>query len=291
MSETTSPTANYTMGYSDEFRQLLNRRSAETHAFHLLPHLSPSMRVLDFGCGPDIITVGLDADTGLLPAFALEAFRDLEQDVRQSIARIQTNPLHSGERPNAWLHLRLFDRPPQRGVTELSMDGSCIMVRIALLAGTLLACVLVLACSSASINESLPSGVAPSTLEVGQQRFAANCAACHGDMGEGQPNWHIPKADGILPAPPLNGDGHAWHHGDGFLYRVVSQGGKIQEGPGVPNFKSGMPAFKSILSHDEILSVLAYVKSLWGDKMKLGFSIRESQALASENDPLPIAAE
>ena len=32
------------------------------------------------------------ADTGLRPAFALEAFGDLDQDIRQSIARIQTNP-------------------------------------------------------------------------------------------------------------------------------------------------------------------------------------------------------
>ena len=32
------------------------------------------------------------ADTGLRPAFALEAFGDLDQDVRQSIARIQANP-------------------------------------------------------------------------------------------------------------------------------------------------------------------------------------------------------
>jgi carbonic anhydrase len=32
------------------------------------------------------------ADTGLRPSFALEAFSDLEQDVRQSIRRIQTNP-------------------------------------------------------------------------------------------------------------------------------------------------------------------------------------------------------
>ncbi len=32
------------------------------------------------------------ADTGLRPAFALEAFGDLDQDIRQSIARIQANP-------------------------------------------------------------------------------------------------------------------------------------------------------------------------------------------------------
>ena len=59
----------------------------------------------------------------------------------------------------------------------------------------------------------------------------------------------------------------------------------------MPSFKSGMPAFGTVLSHDEIVAVLDYVKSLWGDKAKLGFLIRESQALASENDPLPIAVE
>ncbi len=34
----------------------------------------------------------IEADTGIRPSFALEAFGDLEQDVRQSIARIQANP-------------------------------------------------------------------------------------------------------------------------------------------------------------------------------------------------------
>ena len=34
----------------------------------------------------------IQADTGLRPSFALEAFGDLEGDVRQSIARIQASP-------------------------------------------------------------------------------------------------------------------------------------------------------------------------------------------------------
>ena len=57
MSETSTP--NYTMGYSDEFRQFLDRRSAGSHASHLLPHLRPGMRLLDFGSGPGTISVGL----------------------------------------------------------------------------------------------------------------------------------------------------------------------------------------------------------------------------------------
>ena len=34
----------------------------------------------------------IEADTGLRPAFALEAFKDLEQNVRQSMARIRVSP-------------------------------------------------------------------------------------------------------------------------------------------------------------------------------------------------------
>ncbi len=49
----------YTMGYGEEFLQVLKRRSAETHAADLLPRLRSGMRVLDFGCGQGTISVGL----------------------------------------------------------------------------------------------------------------------------------------------------------------------------------------------------------------------------------------
>ena len=55
----TEQSSTYTMGYSDEFRQLLDRRSMETHAAHLVPYLKSGLRVLDFGCGPGTISVGL----------------------------------------------------------------------------------------------------------------------------------------------------------------------------------------------------------------------------------------
>ncbi len=59
MAEQTPATPDYTMGYSEEFLQLLHRRSAQTHAAYLLPHLKPGLQVLDFGCGPGTISVGL----------------------------------------------------------------------------------------------------------------------------------------------------------------------------------------------------------------------------------------
>ena len=54
-----TPTPSYTMGYSDEFAKLLDRRNAGINAAHPLPHLKPGLRVLDLGCGPGTISVGL----------------------------------------------------------------------------------------------------------------------------------------------------------------------------------------------------------------------------------------
>ena len=59
MTEPTSATPDYTMGFSEEFLQALRRYTAPTHAAHLLPHLKPGLRILDFGCGPGTISVGL----------------------------------------------------------------------------------------------------------------------------------------------------------------------------------------------------------------------------------------
>lgn len=59
MPEQTSPQTEYTMGYSDEFLQLLRRRSVERDCSYLLSHLKPGLDALDFGCGPGALSVGL----------------------------------------------------------------------------------------------------------------------------------------------------------------------------------------------------------------------------------------
>ncbi|MYC31378.1 MAG: class I SAM-dependent methyltransferase [Chloroflexi bacterium] len=59
MTEQSAASRAYTMGYSEEFLQLLDRRNAQNSAAYLLPLLEPGMRVLDLGCGPGTISVGL----------------------------------------------------------------------------------------------------------------------------------------------------------------------------------------------------------------------------------------
>ena len=59
MEQPTSATPDYTMGFSQEMLESLMRHNAEAHAAHLLPHVRPGQRVLDFGCGPGTVSVGL----------------------------------------------------------------------------------------------------------------------------------------------------------------------------------------------------------------------------------------
>ncbi len=52
-------TDEYTLGYSAPILQFMAQRTAETHASFFLPYLEPGWRVLDAGCGPGTITLGL----------------------------------------------------------------------------------------------------------------------------------------------------------------------------------------------------------------------------------------
>ena len=177
----------------------------------------------------------------------------------------------------------------QEGRFSRSVSLQVDRVGIAL-AALMLASLAILACSSGE-SAAVPAAteIPASTAKTGEEIFTTTCVSCHQAGGVGQPDWHIPNEVGVLPAPPLNGDGHTWHHSDGFLYRYVKNGGKMLETPSLPDFKSGMPAFGEQLSHEEIVAVLTYVKSLWGDKTSRGTSIAEWQAMGSVEDPFPPA--
>lgn len=123
-------------------------------------------------------------------------------------------------------------------------------------------------CGSQSA-EILVSGVAYNTEQIahGQQIYDQSCASCHGLSGEGQfPAAPArPDVTGRIGAPPHNGNGHTWHHGDAMLLRYIREGGASLADP--VNFYP-MPAFGDQLSDEQIRSVLAYIKTLWDDPQR-----------------------
>ena len=116
--------------------------------------------------------------------------------------------------------------------------------------------------SNASINLNLTDS---SIIENGKQIYAKNCASCHGINLEGQKNWMSRLPDGLMPAPPHDETGHTWHHSDRFLFMVTKYG--IEELIG-EKYLNNMPVYKDILSDEEIIAVLSYIKSTWPSKIK-----------------------
>jgi mono/diheme cytochrome c family protein len=90
--------------------------------------------------------------------------------------------------------------------------------------------------------------------------YANACASCHGKNLEGQRNWRERKANGRLPAPPHNEEGHTWHHPDGELFEITKYGTAAFAPPG---YQTDMLGYEELLSDREILSVLAFIKAQW----------------------------
>jgi mono/diheme cytochrome c family protein len=99
----------------------------------------------------------------------------------------------------------------------------------------------------------------------GERIYAANCASCHGAEGQGEPKWRQRKANGRLPAPPLNGSGHTWHHPDPQLVAIVTHGVAALAPDG---YESDMAGFGERLSEREIKAVLAFVKTWWPEEAR-----------------------
>lgn len=118
----------------------------------------------------------------------------------------------------------------------------------------------------------VPHGLDAARVARGAEIYQAHCAICHGDKGQGAPNWAKKGPDGKFPPPPLDAQGHAWHHPMGWLVATVKEG-TVKKG-------GGMPAWAGVLKDDDIESVLAYVQSLWPEEIYTSWKSMDDKARA-----------
>jgi len=108
----------------------------------------------------------------------------------------------------------------------------------------------------------------PDDLKIvaeGKLIYVQHCADCHGQNLEGEANWRVPLPNGRMPAPPHNAEGHTWHHADALLFAITKHGpGKII-GSG---YKSNMPGYVGLLSDEQIIQVLSFIKSTWPENIR-----------------------
>ncbi len=100
----------------------------------------------------------------------------------------------------------------------------------------------------------------PKSAARGRQLYDAHCVACHKRNGVGEPTvpWSIRRAD-FIEAMPLNETSHAWHHGDEQLIAMILDG--------TARSRTRMPVWRSIPSEQDAVELVAYMKSLWSDRI------------------------
>ena len=127
---------------------------------------------------------------------------------------------------------------------------------------------------------ALAAELDPEAIERGAPLYLENCASCHGENLEGQPNWRTQNDDGTLPAPPHDDSGHTWHHSDKLLFEYTKLGGEATMAKRGLDFKSGMPGHQDTLSDAQIWDILTFMKSRWSQESL------DVQRQRSELDPI-----
>ena len=132
----------YTLGYSSQTVQRLQKRSAAKEAGFLLPHLSAGMRLLDCGCGPGSISIGLaeavapgqvvgvDIEPNQYRSAWSQAIESRGTNLRFAIADVYRLPFAANAFDAAFLHnvLSHLRRPLEvlKGIYRLLSPGGVI---------------------------------------------------------------------------------------------------------------------------------------------------------------------
>ena len=103
-------------------------------------------------------------------------------------------------------------------------------------------------------------------VQAGEKIYQAQCASCHGRYLEGQPDWRTRDANGFLPAPPHDATGHTWHHADDLLFEITKYGPNVVIND--DSYKTIMPAYQNILSDEDIVAVLSFIKNTWPEEQR-----------------------
>lgn len=74
------------------------------------------------------------------------------------------------------------------------------------------------------------------------------------------------KSNARMPAPPHDETGHTWHHSNELLFNLNKYG--IARLINNPDYQTDLPVYEEVLSDDQIIAVLAYIKSTWPEEIQ-----------------------
>jgi len=111
-----------------------------------------------------------------------------------------------------------------------------------------------------AVTRSEPADPAPRRRERGAGLYRDQCAACHGQRGEGRRD-----ESGALAYPALAGSRIVTQASAANLIRVIERGGFSPATPGHPR-PYGMPPFAGVLGAEELAALASHLRQSWGHR-------------------------
>jgi len=109
----------------------------------------------------------------------------------------------------------------------------------------------------------IPAPASGPDLGRGEALYNRYCLSCHGG----------PTGGSMMDYPPRhNANGHTWHHPDCQLKQIIKNGAdemtvRMRQMMAPPNAPT-MPAFKDLLTDEDIDAILAFIKTWWTDQQR-----------------------
>ena len=120
MTQTQTSTPDYTLGFGETIVETFRRYTVESQAGHILPRLERGQRVLDFGCGPGNLSVGL--------ASAVNPGEMHGVDMEESQIRLARSIAEAGGFDNAIFQVAdVADLPFEDGFFDVAHDHQVLM--------------------------------------------------------------------------------------------------------------------------------------------------------------------
>jgi mono/diheme cytochrome c family protein len=140
--------------------------------------------------------------------------------------------------------------------------------------------------SGAAVGASAPAHFANaddlSKVLAGKSLYMRWCSSCHGRRLQGQPLWQLNDQYAGRRAPAHDQTGHTWAHSDDELFFMTKEGRFPATAASETSY---MPAFHAVLTDDQIVAVIAFIKANWSTGLRI------SQALLNPgNAGMPAAA-
>lgn len=121
--------------------------------------------------------------------------------------------------------------------------------------GSIVVCLVMIARAGGAFGDPAQEASSSGAMKRARENYMLHCATCHGINGDGKGDLADSLGEGVKPRNHTDARIMSARSDEDIL-KVITNGGKSM------GFDEAMPAFSSLLSKEEILGLVKYIRQL-----------------------------